>query len=46
MAEVHFARGNRERAVEFSARGLKEEPEDLQLVRQHERFKSGDFPPK
>jgi tetratricopeptide (TPR) repeat protein len=46
MAEVHFARGNRERAVEFSARGLKEEPEDLQLVRQHERFKSGAFPPK
>ncbi len=46
MAEVHFARGNRERAVEFSARGLKEEPEDLQLVRQHERFKGGAFPPK
>lgn len=46
MAEVHFARGDREKAVEFSARGLKEEPEDLQLVRQHERFKSGAFPPK
>lgn len=46
MAEVHFARGEREKAVEFSARGLKEEPEDLQLVRQHERFKSGAFPPK
>jgi tetratricopeptide (TPR) repeat protein len=46
MAEVHFARGDREKAVEISARGLKEEPEDFQLVRQHERFKSGAFPPK
>ena len=46
MAEVHFARGDREKAIEFSARGLKEEPEDFQLVRQHERFKSGALPPK
>lgn len=46
MAEVHFARGDREKAVDFSSRGLKEEPEDFQLVRQHERFKSGEFPPK
>jgi tetratricopeptide (TPR) repeat protein len=46
MAEVYFARGDREKAVEFSSRGLKEEPDDFQLVRQHERFKKGEFPPK
>ncbi|WP_367872827.1 tetratricopeptide repeat protein [Luteolibacter sp. Populi] len=46
MAEIHFARGDREKALEFSARGLKEEPDDLQLVRQYQRFKSSDFPPK
>lgn len=46
MAEVYFARGDRDKAVEFSSRGVKEEPEDFQLVRQHERFKNGAFPPK
>jgi tetratricopeptide (TPR) repeat protein len=46
MAEVHFARGDRKRALEFSTRALREESGDLQLIRQHERFKSGPFPPK
>ncbi len=46
MAEAHFARGDREKAVEFSARAVLEEPEDFQLVRQHMRFVSGPFPPK
>lgn len=46
MAEVHFAGGNREKAVEYSNRGMLEESDDLQLVRQHERFKSGPLPPK
>jgi hypothetical protein len=46
MAEVHFARGDRAKALEFSHRSLEEEGKDLQLVRQHERFKSGPFPPK
>lgn len=46
MAEVHFARGDRPKALEFSAKGLKEEPWDLQLIRQHKRFEKGEFPPK
>jgi tetratricopeptide (TPR) repeat protein len=46
MAEVQFARRDREKAIEFSTRGMIEESEDLQLIRQHERFKSGPFPPK
>jgi tetratricopeptide (TPR) repeat protein len=46
MAEVHFARGEREKAVEFSTRAVLEEPEDFQLVRQHMRFVNGPFPPK
>lgn len=46
MAEVHFARGDRRKAVEFSSRSLAEEGKDLQLIRQHERFKNGHLPPK
>lgn len=46
MAEVQFARGDRKKALEFSMRGLEEEPGDLQLLRQHIRFESGGFPPK
>lgn len=46
MAEVQFARGDRAKAVEYSTRSMLEESEDLQLIRQHERFKSGPFPPK
>jgi len=46
MAEVHFALGDREKALEFSARGLREDPVDLQLIRQFQRFKSAPFPVK
>jgi len=46
MAEVHFARGDRAKALEYSRRSLAEEGKDLQLIRQHERFKSGPLPPK
>ncbi len=46
MAEVHFVRGDREKALEYSARGLREEPGDIQLIRQYRRFRSGEFPPK
>lgn len=46
MAEVHFARGDREKAMEYSIRSLVEESEDIQLIRQHQRFKSGPFAPK
>lgn len=46
MAEIHFARGNREKAIEFSARGVREDPWDMQLIRQHKRFEHGEFPPK
>jgi len=46
LAEVHFARGDRAKAMEFSTRGLQEEPGDLQLIRQHLRFERGEFPPK
>lgn len=46
LAEVLFARGDRAKAVELSSKGLKQEPGDLQLLRQHERFEKGDFPPK
>jgi tetratricopeptide (TPR) repeat protein len=45
MAEVHFARRNREKAVEFSTRAIAEQGTDLQLIRQHLRFEAGDFPP-
>jgi hypothetical protein len=44
MAEVHFARGNRAKAVDYSEKGLKEEPEDLQLLRQHQRFVNAPLP--
>ncbi|MCW1916472.1 hypothetical protein OJ996_22990 [Luteolibacter sp. GHJ8] len=44
MAEVHFARGDREKAVEFSQKALAEEPDDAQLLRQHQRFVSGPLP--
>lgn len=46
MAELQFARGDREKAIEFSDRGMKEMPDDLQLQRQNQRFKTGPFPPK
>ena len=52
MAEVHFAAGDRATAVEFSTRSMEgepvglQEPIDLQLTYQHQRFLKGPFPPK
>ena len=46
MAEVQFARGDRQKSLEFSSRALKEDPWDMQLIRQHKRFEKGEFPPK
>ncbi len=46
MAEVQFARRDRKQALEYSERGLREEPGDLQLIRQHRRFETGPFPPE
>lgn len=45
MAEVHFARRDREKAVDVSNRAVEEGHWDFQIVRQHERFVSGPFPP-
>ena len=45
-ALLYSDRGDREKALEYSARGLREEPGDIQLIRQYRRFRSGEFPPK
>ncbi len=45
-AEVWFARGNREKAIEWSDRALVREPAEDGLLRQHDRFVSGPFPLK
>jgi hypothetical protein len=44
MAEIHFARGQREQALEWSRRAVNYAPEDPQLRRQMERFRSETFP--
>jgi tetratricopeptide (TPR) repeat protein len=44
MAEIHFARGDRAKAVEYSDKALEEEPANLQLRRQHQRFTSAPLP--
>jgi tetratricopeptide (TPR) repeat protein len=44
MAEIHFARGNREKALEWSRRAVNFSPDDPQLRRQQERFRSDPFP--
>ncbi len=44
MAEIEFARGNREKALEWSSRAVNFEPDDSQLRRQHERFRSDPLP--
>ncbi|MCH7226653.1 tetratricopeptide repeat protein [Haloferula sp. A504] len=46
LAEVWFARGNREKAIEWSDRAMLREPADDGLLRQHDRFVSGPFPLK
>ena len=44
MAEIYFARGNREKALEWSRIAVRFAPEDTQLRRQMERFRSEPFP--
>lgn len=44
MAEIEFARGNRAKALEWSAKAVNFEPDDSQLRRQHERFRSDPLP--
>lgn len=44
MAEIQFARGNREKAMEWSRIAVNSDPEDLQLRRQQERFRTEPLP--
>ena len=44
MAEIQFARGNRDKALEWSLRAVNFMPLDVMLRRQHERFRSGPLP--
>ena len=44
MAEIHFARGNRAKALEWSQTAVNHSPEDSLLRRQHERFRSDPLP--
>ena len=44
MAEIQFARGNREKALEWSRRAVNFMPLDVMLRRQHERFRSAPLP--
>lgn len=44
MAEIQFARGRRDKALEWSRLAVNYTPEDVMLRRQHERFRSEPFP--
>lgn len=44
MAEIQFAKGNREKAVEWSSEAINFTPLDSMLRRQHERFRNGPLP--
>jgi tetratricopeptide (TPR) repeat protein len=44
MAEVCFARGDRERAIEWSSRAVARDLTDSMLRRQLRRFRDGEFP--
>lgn len=44
MGEIHFARGNRKQALEWSKRAVAYSPDDAQLRRQQERFRSDPLP--
>jgi tetratricopeptide (TPR) repeat protein len=44
MAEIEFARGNRDKALEWSSRAINFDPDDTQIRRQHERFRSEPLP--
>jgi tetratricopeptide (TPR) repeat protein len=44
MAEIQFAKGQREKALEWSNLAINYLPEDIMLRRQHERFRSASLP--
>ncbi len=44
MAEIHFAKGQREQALEWSAKAVNFKPGNSQLRRQHERFRTSPLP--
>jgi hypothetical protein len=44
MAELQFAKGKRDKAIEWSARAINFAPEDMQLRRQQDRFRSEPLP--
>lgn len=44
MAEIHFAKGDRKKALEWSKRAVNYAPDDAQLRRQQERFRSAPLP--
>ncbi|MEX1048938.1 MAG: hypothetical protein WED15_05390 [Akkermansiaceae bacterium] len=44
MAEIQFAKGKREKALEWSTVAMNYRPGDLMLRRQHERFRSAPIP--
>ncbi|MCU0794798.1 MAG: hypothetical protein MUF31_02575 [Akkermansiaceae bacterium] len=45
LAEVHFARRDRGKAVEFSLQAVVRDPSDSGLLRQYVRFAEAPFPP-
>ncbi len=44
MAEIQFAKGKREKALEWSSRAVNFMPQDTMLRQQHEHFRSDPFP--
>lgn len=44
MAEIQFAKGNRDKAIEWSTRAINFLPADSMLRRQHERFRTAPLP--
>lgn len=44
MAEIQFAGGNRKKALEWSRLAVNFEPDEAQLRRQQERFRSDPLP--
>lgn len=44
MAEIQFAKGNRDKALEWSAKAINFEPDDPLIRRQHERFRADPLP--
>ncbi len=44
MAEIQFAKGDRKKALEWSKRAVNFAPDDAQLRRQQERFRSEPLP--